>query len=356
MKNKKIAKIEQNNNEENNKNGKKLIYLITGATSGLGVELIKKLIKENCQIRVIVKDNFLLNPEWRKLPSGVIPFVVDLNVLSDKSSKILRDACKNVDIVIHIAGASYNSKFTFNQLIERNVLATEKVLKTIIEVNKKKNIQFIFTSSVTVYGYRYGEQKITEETELHPSSHYSETKLMAEEVIKSFADVNPDIKYTILRLATFYGPAYEDPSFFKVFKLIEEKRMYYLGTMHNHLTFIHVSDVVDAILKVIDNKKAYNKIYNVTDGVAYTSKYLFDVIAKQLNVPPPNKKINLGIAKFVVKLFNINYDEFEFLASDRIIDISKIKKEIGFSPSRKLDKEGLEMIEDYLKIKNKIKV
>ncbi len=339
------------NSNKTNPENQKLIYLITGATSGLGIEVIKKLIKQGHQIRVIVKDNFLLNPEWKKLPTGVIPFVVDLNISNSVSSKIFKDACKNVDVVIHIAGASYNSKFTFNELIERNVLATENLLKALVDANKKKEIQFIFTSSITVYGYRSNQQKISEESELHPSSHYSETKLMAEEVIKSFADTNSNIKYTILRLATFYGQSYEDPSFFKVFRLIQEQKMYFMGSMNNHLTFIHVDDVADAILDVLNNKKACNKIYNVTDGVPYTSKYLFDLIAKILKVPAPSKKINLGFAKFVVKLFNINYDEFEFLASDRIIDISKIKKEIGFEPKRRLDKEGLEMIDDFLRHK-----
>ncbi len=341
--------LKQNNNFDKEK--KKLIYLITGATSGLGIEIIKKLIKQGHQIRVIIKDKFLLNPEWKKLPSGVIPFIVNLNTSDFVSTKILQDACKNVDIVIHIAGAAYNFKFTFNELIEKNVLATENLLKTLVNVNKKKEIQFIFTSSITVYGYRSGSQKITEKTEVHPSSHYSETKLMAEEVIKSFADINSNIRYTILRLATFYGKSYEYPSFFKVFRLIQNQKMYFMGSMTNHLTFIHVNDAADAIFDVANNNKAYDKIYNVTDAIPYTSKSLFDLIAKTLKVKAPSKKINLGFAKFVVKLFNINYDEFEFLASNRIIDISKIKNEIGFEPKRTLNKEGLKMIEDFLRYK-----
>ena len=332
---------------------KKYVYLITGATSGLGITLIKQLIHEdNNQIRVIVKDNFLLNPEWKNLPSGVIPFVSNMTFpsLSDISS--LEDACKNVDVVIHLAGGSYNYEFTVSQLIEANVLITENILKTIQKVNKNKKVHFIFASSITVYGYKSNLQKITENSDLHPQSHYSDTKMLAEQVIRSFSEVNSNIKYTILRYATFYGPGYEDPSFFKIFDLIKSQKMYYIGTMNNHLAFIHVDDAANAIISVMNNlNKASNQIYNVSDGVTYTPKYLFEKIAKILNVPPPKKVININVAKLLVKLFNINFDEFRFLTSDRIIDINKIKKDLNFVPKNKLDVEGLEMIDHYLNYK-----
>jgi nucleoside-diphosphate-sugar epimerase len=330
----------------------KQVYLITGATSGLGVELIRQLINDSNQIRVIVKDDFLVNPEWKNLPSGVIPYISNMTFPSSKDSLSLEEACRNVDVVIHIAGASYNYKSGLNQLIDANVKVTENLLKTIIRVNKNKKVHFIFASSITVYGYKTKLQKITESSELHPGSSYSNTKMMAEQIIRSFSEVNQNIKYTILRYATFYGPHYEDPSFFKIFDLIKSQKMYYIGTSSNHLSFVHVDDAVGAIIAVLNNlDKAANQIYNVTDGQPYTPKYLFEKIAEILNVPPPKKVININMAKLLVKLFNINFDEFQFLTSDRIIDISKIKKDLGFVPKNRLDVQGLDMIKHYLSYK-----
>ena len=51
--------------------------------------------------------------------------------------------------------------------------------------------QFIFASSASVYGLK-SEPRVTEELDLFPLSEYNKTKMVAERVVMSYADVDGD--------------------------------------------------------------------------------------------------------------------------------------------------------------------
>jgi len=106
------------------KGNKKIIDLVTGATSGIGRVLINKLISEGHEVRVIVKEYPNENSEWKSLPSGVKPYKVNIQLNDEKDKKELMSACKGVDNLFHAAGASYNYKYTYTHLINMNVIAT----------------------------------------------------------------------------------------------------------------------------------------------------------------------------------------------------------------------------------------
>lgn len=328
------------------------ISLVTGATTGLGRLLVDKLIANGDEVRVILKSNPKDDSwDWRNLPPGVIPYAADLTMRRREDEKNLLEACKGINKVYHIAGASYNSRFSRDELIETNVIGTENLLNKCIESNKSPDsqIHFIYTSSVSVYGYKRGGAPLKEDSEPKPGSNYSESKLMAEHVIQLFSEIHSNITYTIMRLGTLYGPGYERPSFFKAFRMIRDQKMRYIGRGTNHLTLIHVDDAANAL--ALAGKKpiiSANNIYNLTDGEPHTVLSLFSSVAKVLNVPPPHSSVNPTIARLMRKSVNISYDEYEFLASDRIVDISKIKRDLGFRPVRSIAIDGMLMVEEFI--------
>ena len=55
------------------------------------------------------------------------------------------------------------------------------------------------------------------------------------------------------------------------------------------------------------------------------------------------------IAKIGARMSGLNYDEFEFLVSDRVIKIDRAKKELGYRPSCSIDVEGKQMAKNFLK-------
>ena len=328
-----------------------MVSLVTGATTGLGRALIQRLMDEGDEVRVVLRAMPAEDDaDWRRLPPGVIPYAADLTLSTREDARSLNEACRGVNRVFHVAGASYNSNFSYDQLIATNVVGTENLLKGLVEANAASSlpIRFLYTSSVTVFGYRRTGETLTEESETMPGSHYSESKLMAEHVIQSFGETHSKLRHTIIRLGTLYGPGYERPSFFKAFRLIKEQRMRYVGSGTNHLTLIHVEDAADALMLASESQKAQGGTYIITDGVPHTVVSLFQMVAKFMGVDPPKRNVNRTLARLMRRAVNISYDEYEFLSSDRVVDISKARKELGFYPKRRIEVDGLLMVEEFM--------
>ena len=336
--------------EKAEKRKKHKVYVVTGATSALGILLVRELLKHGAEVRVVVRDPPKISTDWRTLPPGCIPYIVDLTLKDEGDKAALISACEGADVVFHLASATYNYKYKYSQMVDVNVIGTENLIKAYIAANPDPSaiLRLIYTSSVSVYGYQRYMEELTEESEVKPASGYSETKLMAEKVIASFATADKRIKYTILRVGTLYGKGYES-EFFKVFELIKNRNAKYIGNATNHLTLINVIDAAKALIAACDTPKSMNKIYNLTDGVPYTQKELFDIAAKFMNMAPPSRGLHPLIAKFGARIAGLNYDELEFLISDRVISIALVKKELGFKPSCDIDVEGKEMVKEYLK-------
>lgn len=327
------------------------ISVVTGATSSIGVHVIRRLLKRGDEVRVIIKESIETSNSWRSLPPGCIPYIADLTLKRRESDRdTLMSACKGADNIIHLAGASFNYKSTYDQLIELNVMGTENLLRAFLDANSgtESKCRFIHASSVTVYGYKRPGEVLKEESETKPASGYSESKLMAERVIQSFAAANSSISYTILRFGVIYGNGYEN-EFFKIFRLIKDGRIALVGNGENHLTLVNVEDAADAVMLSSETTKAQNKTYNITDGVPYTQKFLFERAAKFLGASAGMKSVHPLLAKLGAKAKGINFDAFEFLVSDRRVSIEHASHELGFKPSGSIDVEGKELAEEFLK-------
>ncbi|MCL4374083.1 MAG: NAD(P)-dependent oxidoreductase [Candidatus Marsarchaeota archaeon] len=325
--------------------------LITGPTSQLGINLSKTLVKEGYEVRILAKTGPELYGEWSKLPPGVIPFVGDFTLKDESDRDVLVDACRDVDVVFHIGSANYNYQYNYKNLIETNVVGTENIVVAYLEANKgsSKNLHFILTSTTSVYGYKRTGEILSEESETRPARGYPESKLMAEKVVNAFGVTNNNLHYTVLRLSKLYGLGYEN-SFFKVFKLLMEGKANYVGNGNNHITLLHVDDAVRALIMSAEKAGDVNSTYNVSDGVPYTLKELLSKAANLLGVEPPKKSINPLFARIISsRAHDIKYDEYEFLTSDRIISIEKIKKELGFVPMVKLETAGRELVDAFKK-------
>ncbi|MDE1810845.1 MAG: NAD(P)-dependent oxidoreductase [Candidatus Micrarchaeota archaeon] len=335
---------------ERTRNKQKRVSLVTGGTSSLGIHVIRRLLKRGDEVRAIIRQHPTADDSWKVLPPGCIPYVADFTFRSEKDKETLIEACRGVTEIYHIGGAIFNSKHKYNQLVNINVIGTENLLRAYLYANPENGSKatFMYASSVTVYGYNRRNETLSEDADTKPASGYAESKMMAEKVIQSFQTANPRLPYTIFRIGNLYGPGYES-EFFKIFRLIREKKISFLGKGENHLTLAHVEDVADAMLLASENPKAMNKVYNVTDGVPHTMKELFTKAAKFMNVPAPTKGVNAILARIGASTRGINTDEFDFMASDRIVSIDRARRELGYKPTRSIDVDGKLMVDDFMK-------
>lgn len=241
--------------------------LITGSEGFLGTNLVKRL-----------NLNFELSRFDKKLSS-----LMDITSTEDVVDFIKQF---QPDCIVHLA-ANANPKLSTEQPIldlSTNVIGTLNVLKGAAGLSTKPH--FLFSSSAYVYGAT-SKLPITDDCEANPNSPYGIGKLAAEFYIKYFAD-RGSIKYTILRLFNMYGPGQErgyviPDLIHKIRNTQDNDAIPMRGHPDDARDFIHVDDVTDLFLKVIE-KRPENKTFNVGSGTPTKIGDLASVISDVLRI------------------------------------------------------------------------
>ncbi|MDE1873739.1 MAG: NAD(P)-dependent oxidoreductase [Candidatus Micrarchaeota archaeon] len=303
---------------------------VTGATGRLGRAVVPALVGSGSAVRALMVEK----EDVKLLPPGTVPFVGSLG-----DTEVLDEACRGADVVLHFAGLTHVANSTAEAVMESNVEGTKNLLKA-CEKGKVKHM--IFTSTVDVYG-RKRSGALNEDAKLLPTDKYGHSKMLAEQEISGSG-----VPYTIVRPANIYGPGFER-SFFKIFRAVKEGKMVIIGSGENHVALVHVDDVVKALMLIKENPQAsIGKTYNLTDGMIYTQEGLIDLVAELMKVPKPKRHMQEILVRALAKARNLDSDELRFMTSDRVIDTSRIRNELGFIPDVDIKTGGMAMINEFL--------
>jgi len=122
--------------------------LITGGTGTLGCELVKQLMDYSCREVVVYSRNEVAQVEMSRIFSDVTYLIGDI-----RDAKALKKACKDVDIVYHLAAIKHVSICENQPLeaIKTNILGTQNVLescKRVISMSTDKAV-----NPSCIYGY-----------------------------------------------------------------------------------------------------------------------------------------------------------------------------------------------------------
>ncbi len=328
--------------------------LVTGATSALGRALAYRLASMGHEVRALLRRHPSQHQEWKALPKGVKVYIGDVS----EPSEGLREACSGVSIMFHVAGVTRNytayesRKPGINTMINTNVVGTENMLDAFVGANPGRKLRVIYASSMAVYGHKRPGEVLTEESRATPDDRYGRSKLMAEQVISQFSMAHRNLSYTVFRIGVIYGQGY-DENFNQVYRLISEGRMRYIGNGENHLTLVHIDDVVDSMIAAAFSDKARDRTYNLTDGVPYTQIGLINKAARLIGSKKEIKGIHPILARIGAKAKGIDEEQMMFLISDRIVSIKRAKADLGFSPRHTIDSEGARMAREFKKATRK---
>ncbi len=299
--------------------------LVTGASGRLGSSLIEALRP------TFGNDIAALIQAGSQEINGVTNYSADI-----EKKESMEKAFNNVDIVVHLAAIVSQYKFGKEKIFRVNVGGTKNVLEMCKEHSVKK---IVFASSVDVYGANR-KDLLSESSMLKPADAYGKSKAEAEKLI-----IDSGIDYVIFRMAVIYGPKFEG-SFFKVFDSVKRGNAYIIGDGSNLLSLIHIRDVVSAYMLAI--QKNAHGIYNLSDGMSYTQLYLYNLAAKLLGVEMTPKHVGKFAAMLLARLKGFDTDELRFITSNRRIDTTKIRKELGFAPLVSINEGGSELVGMFL--------
>ncbi|MDD5687520.1 MAG: NAD-dependent epimerase/dehydratase family protein [Elusimicrobia bacterium] len=274
---------------------------ITGANGSIGRGLVSELTNNNLTHKPEFNIVALLGDGFGDIASDGkdLKFLTgDICNIDDKIKTELIDT----DVIIHLAAVVHKPNAKYEEYIEINCNATKRLLDEFINLSNSKIKQFIFISTVSVYG-NYKNSIYYEKDECKPDTPYGISKFMAEELIKNISSANKKyFNYTIIRLATVYGGSNDRGNVKKMIDFIQKYHFFPIFKKETEKSMIYIKDVVQSIKVCINN----NKVYNDTLVLSSPPITIYDMV----NV------IRDTVKTFVFKV----YIPLSFLKRFRVID------------------------------------
>ncbi len=300
--------------------------LVTGGAGFIGSNLADRYLELGHQVAIV--DN-LVTGQRENIAEAATFYEMDI---CDKQIKNVFEK-EQPDIVSHQAAQMDVRKSVEDPIYDANVnvLGSLNILQNCVRYQIQK---FIFASTG---GAIYGEQDYFPADENHPTrplSPYGITKLTTEKYLY-FYQQTYGLTYSILRYANVYGPRqnpHGEAGVVAIFntKMLTRKQPVINGDGKQTRDYVYVGDVVKAGELVLS--KGANKIYNIGTGIETDVNTLFHKIAQHMD--RPIEEIH-GPAKPGEQLRSV-------------LDVSLIKKELGWEPSVNLD-EGLRRTTEFFK-------
>ena len=239
--------------------------LITGGAGYIGSMLTSKLVKLGYDVTVID----LLKYSTNSLSHLHLSKNFKLIVGDVRNKSLIRKEIKKNEFIIPLAA------LVGAPLCEKNKKEAVSVnldsIKLLMNYISKKN-KIIFLTSNSGYGVGKNNKFCDEKSPLNPISLYGTTKVKAEKIVIKFQNA------ICFRLATVFGYSYRMRTDLLVNNFVFnsiKKRELKLFEPHFRRNFIHVKDVVDAIVYSIKNfNRLKSNIYNLGLSSANISKYM----------------------------------------------------------------------------------
>ena len=223
-------------------------------------------------------------------------------------------------ILFHLAGPTYIPAAFENPrlFLHTNTAGTINMM----EYCRQHNTRMIYTSA-----YVYGIPQYLPINEEHPVNGinpYAESKLIAEQICKSYHQMY-GIETFIVRPFNLYGPGQN--KIFLIPKIISQVKQekIELENPSPKRDYIFINDMINAYLKITEYQSSTLEIFNIGSGQSYT---IGEIVSKIKDIAGTEPSV----------LFTGKNRRNEILETRA--DISKIKKLLGWKPETSLE-EGL---------------
>tara|TARA_B100000768_G_C11281533_1_gene378914 strand:- start:1161 stop:2048 length:888 start_codon:yes stop_codon:yes gene_type:complete len=260
------------------------VISIFGGTGFIGTELISQLVKMPFKIQLFTRDKKKLS----RIKQNSKLILIEFSQKSDLSSKL-----RGSDVIINLVGILHETrKVKFS-------IAHENFVEQIIKSALKENIKRVIHISAL------GVNK-------KPASKYLISKYMSEAIIQNKFKMH---NWTILRPSIVFGPHDKFINLFK--KIVRFLPVILLISPKAEFQPIYINDLVYIIIKIIDDKTTYKKIFNIGGP----KKYTFYEIVKLISSCYKRRNIIIRLNKVISNLMV----RFLQLSPIKIITLDNLK-------------------------------
>ncbi|MCM8530430.1 MAG: NAD(P)-dependent oxidoreductase [Lentisphaeraceae bacterium] len=306
--------------------------LITGGAGFLGTNLLLKLLPQNLNLRAT------LHKKEPQIQSEKINWIhCDLQKPQDCMT-----VCEDIDTLFMCAAQTSGAQVIQNTPLTH--LTPNLVMNTfLLEAAHKQGVkQVVFISSSTVYPVADEPMNENDFSGEYFSKYHivGSMKYFTEQICEMYASkISNPMKIVVIRPGNLYGP-YDDfewetshvlPAFIR--RVAERQQPISVwGNGEDIKDFIYVEDFIDGMLKALEETDSYD-VFNIASGQQHCLKDLLQVLVKIDAYE--NAKVTFDATK-------------PTMIPKRLIDISKAKKLLNFTPTTPIA-TGLKQTLDWYK-------
>lgn len=266
--------------------------IVTGGMGFIGSNFIRHAIEQNANVEIKNIDKLSyasIKPNTSNFPQSKL-FQYDLSWEWTTENLVSMIDEFQPEHIIHFAAESHvdNSIRTPLYFLANNVAGTVHLLNAMERAKHKCPLLYISTDEV--YGsVDHHVGPFREIDQFHPNSPYSASKAAAEMFVRAYGSTY-DIPYTITRSTNNYGP-YQHPEKFIpkcIINALQDKPIPVYGDGQNVREWIHVSDNVKALFKILTKKMTvedYGEAFNIGSGTCWANIAVAEEILKILGKP-----------------------------------------------------------------------
>jgi len=322
--------------------------LVTGGTGFIGSHLAEEGRRRGAEVVVLGLTD---RPEEQANAELLTRLGAEVIPGSITDAELCRRAARGATHIFHLAVAMREGGKTDEFFESINLDGTRHLLEA---ATAERVERFVYCSTIGIYGHR-APGITTEESPLSPGNIYERTKVVAERLVRDFAE-NCALPSVVLRPADVYGP--RDQRLLKMFKGVSRGRFPLFGGGEGRRHMVYVDDVVSAFFKACEREEALGEGLIVAGPRACTLRELLDQVtaatgSKRYGIRLPLAPM-LGLAAVVEDVSAalavdppIYRRRMDFFHSDSAFDTSRARRVLGWEPQVDLEEGIRRTYEDY---------
>ncbi len=293
-----------------------MLILVTGASGFIGSRVVKALSDRGERVRAVSRGK-------RQMPPLVEVVSCDLQ------KPVAKEVCEGADAVLHLAGELRDPA----RMHAINVDGTRHLLEAARDVPV-----WIQLSSIGVYGAD-GAVTITESTRPTPRDAYERSKLEADELVCAHRS---NAQYALLRPSIVYGAGMRSTALQSLAAAVRRRRFVYFGKPGAVAPYVHVDDVVAALLDLLDRALGRTVgarpqgAYNLSNDVPLEA--LMEALARAVDARPPALRVPLALGRaatlpsLLTKRWPLTRERLGALTSRVRFPSRRLEQEFGWKP------------------------
>lgn len=320
--------------------------LITGGTGFIGSRLALACLESGETVRVLGQRRTPAENENARLLQAAGIDVIEGSITDPSATA---RACRDVDIIHHLAAAQHEANVPDRHFHDVNVGGTRTLLEAAVGAGVPR---FVHGSTIGVFASsRSGP--VTEAAPLEPENIYGATKLEAESVVWGYRS---RLSVTVARISETYGPG--DRRLLKLFRALEKGRFVRIGPGLNLHHPIYIDDLVLGLRRAAVVDPPPHDPFVLAGPEAITSDEMISAVADAVGSPPPRLRVPLWPLLTVADMMEatlgrmgiqppLHRRRMNFFVKSFRFDMGPAHQALGFLPSVSFTEGAMRTAEWY---------